>query len=476
MTAAAVVPVLLAGGSGTRLWPLSREQYPKQFLPLLGESSLLVQTLQRVRRLSGLQPPLVVAAEAHRFIVAEQLRQAGVSGATILLEPVARNTAAAIAAASHWVQQQHGAQARLLVLPADQAIADSEAFVAAAGEALLQAAAGHIALFGIRPTRAETGFGYIRTGAARGAALAVEAFVEKPARERAERYLAEGGYWWNGGMFVFSAGRMLDELGRLEPELCHHSGEAVAAASPDVDFLRLAAAPFAACRAVSIDVAVMERSPHAVLIPLDAGWDDVGSWRYLASLPAGDAAGNRWQGDVLLEAARDNLVHASSRLVTLLGVSDQVVVETADAVLVAARDQVQDVRRLVERLRGQGRTEALQHPRVHRPWGWYETLALAERYQVKRLQVHPGQRLSLQMHHHRAEHWTVVRGTAEVTCGERVFMLTEDQSTYIPVGTPHRLHNPGKLPLDLIEVQSGAYLGEDDIVRFEDVYGRSGGS
>jgi mannose-1-phosphate guanylyltransferase/mannose-6-phosphate isomerase len=468
-----VLPVLLAGGSGTRLWPLSRELYPKQFLNLVSEHSLLQDTALRAQRIDGALPPLVICGDRHRFLVAEQLRAAGVAKAAIMLEPAARNTAPAAAAAAHFAQAQHGPQTLLLLMAADHAIPDDDAFRAAVGRAAAVAAGRTIVTFGVRPTAPETGFGYMKSGAAMdGGAFAVERFVEKPQRSVAEGYLAEGGYWWNSGMFLFRADHFLELLNKLEPEMDRHAADSVGKAQRDLDFIRLDTEAFSACRSESIDYAVMEKADNVALVPLDAGWDDVGSWTYMDHLPASDSAGNRLRGDVWVEDAADNLVSASGRLVSLVGVSNHIVVETPDAVLVTTRERAQDVKKIVQRLNAAGRSEAQSHSRVYRPWGWYETIALADRFQVKRILVKPGQKLSLQMHHHRAEHWVVVKGTARVTCDDRVSLLSEDQSTYIPLGGKHRLENPGTIPLEIIEVQSGAYLGEDDIVRFEDVYGR----
>ena len=468
-----LLPVLLAGGSGTRLWPLSREQYPKQFLKLLGERTLLQDTALRARGLTHALPPLAICGEAHRFIVAEQLREVGIEGARVMLEPEGRNTAPAAAVAALHAQQQHGPDALVFLMAADHVIPDQTAFAAAVQVACAAAAAGRIVTFGIRPTHAETGFGYIKAGAPlAGGAHEIAAFVEKPVLEKAQAFLREGGYYWNGGMFLFQAGAFLDELQRLEPAMYAAAAASLKQAGSDLDFVRLHGDSFRQCRNDSLDYAVMEKTRSAALVPLDAGWDDVGSWGFLATL-AKDAQGNVARGDVILEEARDNLVHAESRLVTLAGVSGHIVIETQDAVLVTTRDRVQDVKKVVATLKARKRSEAQDHPRVFRPWGSYETVALADGFQVKRIIVKPGQKLSLQMHHHRAEHWIVVKGTARVTCGEKEFLLSEDQSTYIPLGEKHRLENPGKTALELIEVQSGSYLGEDDIVRFDDVYGRA---
>ncbi len=469
-----ILPVLMAGGSGTRLWPLSREQYPKQFLKLLNERSLLQNTALRVSQLEDSAPPLVIGGDAHRFVIAEQMREIGFDQATVMLEPEGRNTAPAAAVAAHYASTHFGPQALVFLLAADQAVENTPAFVAAVEAAAKVAATGKIVTFGIQPTHPETGFGYIKAGsAAEHGSFEVAAFVEKPVLEKAQAFLDEGGYYWNGGMFLFRADVFLDELKRLEPEMYAASLQSWNNAVKDIDFVRLEPTAFKRCRNESIDYAVMEKTANIALVPLDAGWDDVGSWTFLGKLPATDAAGNRVRGDVIVEDSQDNLVHASTRLVSLVGVRDTVVVETEDAVLVAPRERVQEVKKIVQRLKKAKRTEAETSPRVYRPWGSYETVALGDRFQVKRIVVKPGQKLSLQMHHHRAEHWIVVSGTARVYCGEKNFLLTEDQSTYIPLGHTHRLENPGKVPLELIEVQSGAYLGEDDIVRFDDVYGRT---
>ncbi len=468
-----LMPCIMAGGSGTRLWPLSREQYPKQFLNLVEQQSLLQVTARRAGQLASVTPPVVICGEDQRFLVAEQLRAGGFAGATTLIEPAGRNTAPAAACAAHLAISRHGPDALVLLMAADHVIPDEAAFARAVEMACVAAKAGRIVTFGITPTRPETGYGYLRAGAALGdGSLAVAAFIEKPAKEKAEAFLAEGGYYWNGGLFLFRADVMLAELERYESAMAVLAKKAIDHAKADLDFIRLEAESFKACRNESIDYAVMEKTDKAALVPLDAGWDDVGAWTFMDTLPK-DAAGNVQRGDVLIENGARNLVHADSRLVALAGVSDVIVVETKDAVLVTNREHVQDVKKIVASLKKAGRPEAVNHPTVYRPWGSYETISLDERFQVKRIVVKPGQKLSLQMHHHRAEHWIVVKGTAEITVGERVFMLSENQSTYIPLGEKHRLVNPGKVPLELIEVQSGSYLGEDDIVRFDDIYGRS---
>jgi len=466
-----VVPVLLSGGSGTRLWPLSRGGYPKQFLPLTGEKSLLQETWLRVAALPGAAAPIAVCNESHRFMVAEQLREVDAQPAAVVLEPVARNTAPAIAAAA-LVASEGGADPILLVLPSDHLVADSAGFRNAVAAALPAAAAGKLVTFGIVPSGPETGFGYIKAGAGEGV-RPVERFVEKPDRSTAERYVASGEYFWNSGMFLFRASCFLDELGRHAPAMLEQCRKAVAAARRDADFLRLDRGAFEASPSDSIDYAVMEKTSDAAVLPIEVGWSDVGSFSALWEVAERDADGNAHHGDVIAIDCRDTYAHGK-RLMALIGLEDVIVVDTDDALLVAHKDQVQKVKAVVDRLKRDGRGEAELHRKVYRPWGNYDSIDQAERFQVKRITVKPGAQLSLQMHHHRAEHWVVVSGTARVTCDDRVFMLTENQSTYIPLGSRHRLENPGKVPLELIEVQSGSYLGEDDIVRFEDVYGRSG--
>jgi mannose-1-phosphate guanylyltransferase/mannose-6-phosphate isomerase len=470
----AVVPVLLAGGSGTRLWPLSREQYPKQFLSFLGQRTLFQNTALRVGTIDAATPPVVIGSQAHRFLIAEQLREANVAATSILLEPEGRNTVTAAAVAAHFVAEKFGERALILIAAADHAILDEPAFARAVANATEAASDGFIVTFGIKPTRAETGYGYLRVGEVlgTGGACRVDAFVEKPDLETARAYVANGDHYWNGGLFLFACGRFLEELARLEPDTHAHAQKALLEARHDGAFVHLEANAFGRCRNQSIDYAVMEKTDRIALVPLDAGWDDVGCWDFLGRLPASDDAGNRTRGDVLAIDAEGNLAHSSGRLVTLLGVQDHIVIETDDAVLVAPKHRAQDVGQAVQALRREKRAEAESHRRVYRPWGFYEIIALGERFQVKRIQVKPGHKLSLQMHYHRAEHWVIVKGTARVSIADRTFILTENQSTYIPVGNTHRLENAGKLPLELIEVQSGSYLGEDDIVRFSDAYGR----
>lgn len=463
-----LLPVILSGGSGTRLWPLSRESYPKQFLPLVEDISMLQATWRRVAPLAG-RRPIVVANQEHRFMAAEQLREMGAEPSAILLEPVGRNTAPAIAVAALEAMRD-GDDALLLVLPSDHVIRDEAAFHAVVQAALPAAREGRLVTFGIVPTAPETGYGYIQAAAGEGV-RAVAQFVEKPDRQTAERYLASGAYFWNSGMFLFRASRYLQELQRWQPAMLAACRQALDEARRDTDFVRLQAERFATCPSDSIDYAVMEKTDAAAVIALDAGWNDVGSWAALWEATPQDAEGNAHHGDVIALNCRNTYAHAS-RLVAMIGLDDVVVVDTDDALLIAHRDQVQQVKDVVGKIKGSGRTHAVTHRKVYRPWGAYDSIDNGERFQVKRITVKPGGALSLQMHHHRAEHWIVVSGTAKVTRGDETILLAENQSTYIPLGVVHRLENPGRLPLELIEVQSGSYLGEDDIVRFEDVYGR----
>jgi mannose-1-phosphate guanylyltransferase/mannose-6-phosphate isomerase len=465
-----LVPVLLSGGSGTRLWPASRESHPKQFLPLFGEHSLLQLTWLRLKGLTS-AAPLIVANEEHRFLVAEQMRALGAQPAAIILEPVARNTAPAIAAAA-LAAMAGGDDPLLLVLPSDHLIKNEAGFRHAISAALAAAEAGGLITFGIVPDAPETGFGYIKATPGQGV-RSVERFVEKPDLATAAQYVASGEYFWNSGMFLFRASSYLAELEKNQPLMVSQCREAMAQAKRDADFLRLDKAAFAACPSDSIDYAVMEKTAHAKVLPLDVGWNDVGSWTALWQVSTQDEHGNAHRGDVVAVDCHNTLVHSERRLTALLGVDDLIVVDTDDALLVAHRDKVQQVKDLVARLKRDGRSQTNLHRKVYRPWGSYDGIDSGERFQVKRIIVKPGAALSLQMHHHRAEHWIIVSGTARVTCGENVFTLSENQSTYIPLGSKHRLENPGKMPLELIEVQSGSYLGEDDIVRFEDVYGRN---
>ncbi|KOQ64295.1 mannose-1-phosphate guanylyltransferase/mannose-6-phosphate isomerase [Stenotrophomonas maltophilia] len=464
-----IQPVILSGGSGTRLWPLSREAYPKQFLPLASEQTMLQATWQRVAPIAA-RGPLVIANEEHRFVAAEQLQQVGAEPAAIILEPVGRNTAPAIAVAALEATRD-GGDALLLVLPSDHVINNETAFRSAVQAAAAAAEAGKLVTFGIVPTGPETGYGYIKAADGQGL-RAVERFVEKPDLGTATRYVSSGQYYWNSGMFLFKASRYLQELERFQPAMLAGSRQAWQQARRDADFTRLDKEAFTAVPSDSIDYAVMEKTADAVVIPLDAGWNDVGSWTALRDVSQQDGDGNAHQGDVIAIDCRNTYAYAQ-RLVALVGLDDVVVVETDDAVLVGKADRMQEVKTVVAQLKAEGRSEATWHRKVYRPWGAYDSIDNGERFQVKRITVKPGGTLSLQMHHHRAEHWIVVSGTAEVTRGDEVILLSENQSTYIPLGVTHRLRNPGKLPLELIEVQSGSYLGEDDIVRFEDTYGRS---
>jgi len=473
-----LVPVILSGGAGTRLWPLSRELHPKQLLALVGERTMLQQTVLRLDGL-GAASPVVVCNEAHRFLVAEQLRQLGVEPKATLLEPFGRNTAPAIALAAHAALNAFsgGEDAEdpvLLVLPADHVIRDVPAFQRAIRTALPAAEQGRLVTLGVIPRSPETGYGYIRRGEAEDGVFRVAQFVEKPTLERAQAFLQSGEYYWNSGMFMFRARRYLDELERHAPKIAQVCRETFESARRDLDFTRIDARIFERCPSDSIDYAVMEKTSDAVVVPLDAGWSDVGSWSALHEASDPDGHGNVTHGDVLVEDTSGCYLYSESRLVAAVGLRDHVVVETKDAVLVAPRDRVQDVRKLVSRLKELGRYEHSLHREVFRPWGSYDSIDSGPRFQVKSLKVKPGASMSLQLHHHRAEHWVVVSGTARITRGDEVFLLEENQSTYIPIGVKHRIENPGKIPLHIVEVQSGSYLGEDDIVRFEDRYGREG--
>jgi mannose-1-phosphate guanylyltransferase/mannose-6-phosphate isomerase len=469
MIVAQLQPVLLSGGSGTRLWPLSREAYPKQFLPLAGQDTMLQATWRRVAALAD-AAPIVVAGEEHRFLVAEQLRLVGAPTPAIVLEPVGRNTAPAIAAAALQATTD-GGDPLLLVLPSDHVVADAEAFRAAVRVASAAAESGALVTFGIVPNVPETGFGYIQAEAGEGVRKVLR-FVEKPDAATAQAYLDAGGYYWNSGMFLFRASRYLAELERLRPDILEATRAAFAAARRDGDFIRLDKDAFSGCPSQSIDYAVMEDTDAAMVLPVDIGWNDVGSWSALWDVAERDADGNAHHGDVIAVDSRNSYAYAR-RLVALVGVDDVVVVETDDAVLVARKDKVQAVKEVVARLKQEQRSQAALHREVHRPWGSYDSVDHGARFQVKRIKVKPGAQLSLQSHTQRAEHWIVVSGTARVTRDNDVFELHANQSTYIPIGAKHRLENPGSEVLELIEVQSGDYLGEDDIVRYEDVYGRS---
>lgn len=475
MTDSHLMPVILSGGSGSRLWPLSRSMRPKQFLGVTEDASLFQLTLKRLKGITaGAMRPIVVANNDHRFLVGEQCREAGVEPHSIVLEPVARNTAPAIAAAA-LAAQADGADPVLLVLPSDHVFASVPAFHHAVRVGLTAAEGGAMVTFGIVPTHAETGYGYVKASQAldANAAVPVQQFVEKPDLATAQRYLEDGSYTWNSGMFMFKASVFLEELAKTNPVMLQACQAAWTKAQKDLEFVRLDKDAFASSPSDSVDYAVMEKTSKAVVVPLDAGWNDVGAWSAVWQVLPQDAQGNAARGDVLLEGATNSYVHADSRLVALIGVDDLVVIETSDAVLVAHKDKAQDVKKVVDRLKSQKRPEADLHREVFRPWGSYDSVDSGTRFQVKRITVKPGAKLSLQMHHHRAEHWVVVSGTASVRLGDAVKLVTENESVYIPVGVTHSLENPGKVPLHLIEVQSGSYLGEDDIVRFEDLYGRA---
>lgn len=476
-----IQPVVLSGGSGTRLWPLSREKYPKQLLPLVGEDSLLQATVRRVEGLAGasLAAPMVVCNEEYRFVIAEQLRLMGKPG-LLVLEPAGRNTAPALTLAALAASREQ-ADPVLLVMPADHVILDTAQFQSAVRQGAELAQGGAVVTFGISPDTPETGYGYIQAGADfAGSARLISRFVEKPDLATAQAYLAEGSYLWNSGIFMMRASSWLAAIGQCRADILAACQAAWAKGSTDGEFFRVGKAEFAQCPSDSIDYAVMERLtsvgasglPKGVVIPLSAGWSDVGAWDALWKVLPKDTQGNVSQGDVLLHDSQGTLALSEGRLIACVGVRDLVVVETPDAVLVAHKDRTQDVKKIVDQLKASGRAEGQIHRKVFRPWGWYDSIDAGARFQVKRIVVKPGGTLSLQMHHHRAEHWIVVSGTAKVTKGEDTFLVSENESTYIPLGTTHRLENPGRVPLEMIEVQSGAYLGEDDIVRFEDVYGR----
>ena len=485
-----ITPVILCGGSGTRLWPLSRTGFPKQFLCLTGNESLFQQAAQRLACLGqdGIQvaAPFIVSGEDHRFLASEQLREVGIPLGAALLEPTGRNTAPALTLAA-LAATENGQDPVLVVTPADQTIADGPAFNVAVQQAIAQAAEGNIVILGVTPDKPETGYGYIKTArhceersdAAIQLPITVQAFIEKPNQSTAEAYIKEGSYFWNAGMFVLRASVWLKALQTFRPDIFTACQAAWAAKKQDAQFIRPGKEEFAAIPAESVDYAVMEHCPGSAfsiqMVPLDAGWSDLGAWDAVWNVLPKDAQGNAHTGDVLTTDSHNTLVHASSRLVALVGVSDLVVVETADAVLVSSKSGSQEVKHIVAQLQSTKREEQTLHRKVHRPWGWYDSIDEGGRFKVKRIQVKPKASLSLQKHHHRAEHWIVVTGTAEITNGDKVLTLTENQSTYIPLGEVHRLANPGSIPLEIIEVQSGSYLGEDDIVRFEDTYGRATG-
>lgn len=466
-----IIPIIMAGGSGTRLWPLSRSLYPKQFLSLINENSLLQETLKRLDGLNCL-PPVIVSNNEHRFIVAEQLRQFGVDDFQIILEPVGRNTAPAVALAALKSLELHGDH-HMLVLAADHAIQDIEAFHAAVLAAEQESVDNKLVTFGIVPTKPETGYGYIKKGEqVKNSVFKVNSFVEKPDLETAKNYLEQKCYLWNSGMFMFKASVYLDELKKFRPDILAACKESLSSASTDLDFIRLNSDVFAECPDESIDYAVMEKTQDCVVIPLDADWSDIGSWTSLWEISEKDEHENVSHGDVINYNSRNNYIYSEGSLISPVGVNNLIIVQTKDALLVAQQDNVQDIKKIVEILKKQKRSEHISHREVYRPWGRYDSVERGDRYQVKRITVKPGECLSTQMHHHRAEHWVVVAGTAKVTCGERTFFVTENESTFIPIGTVHTLENPGKIPLEVIEIQSGVYLGDDDIVRLSDKYGR----
>ena len=465
-----MIPVILSGGSGTRLWPLSRRHYPKQFLPLVSSHTMIQETLLRLTGIAGLQAPIAVCNEDHRFMMAEQLRQIDVNPSAIILEPLGRNTAPAVALAALRASSEDDV---LLVLPADHVIENIQVFQQAVNQAKVLAEQGFLVTFGIVPTEPETGYGYIkRSTEAVEAAYKVASFVEKPNLETAKSYLDSGDYYWNSGMFAFTAGSFLKELEKFNPDMLEKCQLALKSAKVDMDFVRLDKEIFASCPSDSIDYAVMEKTAKAVVIPMDAAWNDVGSWSALWDVTAKDSSGNAIMGDVFTVNTHNSFIHAHSKLVTVVGLDNVIVVETDDAVMIAAKDKVQDVKDIVDQLKAQSRSEADIHRKAYRPWGHYDLVDTGERHQTKRIVVKPGAKLSLQKHHHRAEHWVVVKGTALITKGDEQILISENESTYIPLGVVHCLENPGVIPLEIVEVQSGSYLGEDDIIRFNDQYGR----
>lgn len=469
-----MIPVILSGGSGSRLWPLSRKQYPKQFLALTGDHTLFQQTLERLV-FEGMEPPVVVSNQEHRFIVQEQLEALNLKTQSILLEPFGRNTAPAVAIAAMKLLAE-GRDELLLILPADHVIDDQRAFQRALALATNAAEKGEMVLFGIPANRPETGYGYIKAGDERGlpdGVIRVERFIEKPDEVRAQQFVEDGGYFWNSGMFLFRASRFLEELKKHDADIYDTCLLALERSQHDGDLISIDAATFECCPDNSIDYAVMEKTRRACVVPLSAGWNDVGSWSSIWEVHDKDDDGNVTMGDVMVHDSNNCLVHGNGKLVSVIGLEDIVVVETKDAMMIAHKDRVQDVKKVVNQLDAAGRSETQNHCQVYRPWGSYDSVDMGGRFQVKHISVKPGARLSLQMHHHRAEHWIVVSGTAQVTCDDKTFLLTENQSTYIPIASVHRLANPGKIPLEIIEVQSGSYLGEDDIERLEDVYGRT---
>ena len=471
-----IIPVILAGGSGTRLWPLSRKHYPKQLLKLFGDKTMLQQTLLRLQGVPNLAPPIVVCNDEHRFMVAEQLHDIGQKNSSIILEPIARNTAPALALAALHARSL-GENPTLLVLSADHMIRDVAVFQEAVADAINAAQLGHLATFGVQPTCPETGYGYIKTlndfGGKNTAFFPVAKFVEKPDLATAEQYLAEGCYYWNSGMFVFQAEVFLRELQAQSPDVVVAAEQAKVRAVQDLDFIRVDKEAFAQAPNISIDYALMEKSKNVVCVPLDAGWNDVGDWKSFWDLSDKDGSGNSLLGDSIDIGSTNTLVFSQDKLVATLGVNNLMIINTPDAVLVADKSQAQQVKSIITEIEKQSRSEHLQHREIYRPWGCYDAIDTGDRYQVNRIRVKPGGSLSLQVHHHRAEHWIVVKGTALVQKGDETILLSENESTYIPVGTKHRLSNPGKIPLEIVEVQSGPYLEDDDVIRYEDSYGRS---
>jgi len=468
-----IIPVILSGGSGTRLWPLSRAMRPKQLLSMVSNHTMIQDTVTRLSGISELAEPIIVCNEEHRFTIAEQMREINVNPSAIILEPFGRNTAPAVAISALESQKSENDPV-LLVLPADHVIGNINAFHAAVNKGYLAALDDKLVTFGIVPDAPETGYGYIKSGPelSNEGVFSVDRFVEKPDTVTAEKYISEGDFFWNSGMFMFKASVYLKELSSHNKDMYNSSIESLSTAAVDMDFIRLNKEVFEKCPSDSIDYAVMEKTSSAAVIPVEMEWNDIGSWSALWAVGDSDVDGNVTHGDVVLEDTKGSYIHADSRLVTTVGLNDHVVVETADAVLVAHRDKAQNVKHIVEKLKASNRDEAIIHNKAYRPWGAYECIDYDSRFQVKRITVNVGARLSLQLHHHRAEHWIIVQGTARVTCGDKEFLMSENESTYIPLGEKHRLENTGKIPLELIEVQTGSYLGEDDIVRFDDVYGR----
>lgn len=468
-----IFPVILSGGSGTRLWPLSRQGYPKQFLPLFDNESLFQKTLLRLNDLDA-ENPVVVCNDEHRFLIAEQALEIQQSLTSIMLEPLPRNTAPAIALAAFLLKQKGHEEDVMLALPSDHIITNQEVFLSAVKTAQQAASKGKLVTFGIVPTHPETGYGYIKaTVSESNGTFDVERFVEKPSLDVAKQYLNHGSYYWNSGMFMLKVSSFLEELKQFEPEMYRYCEQAVSLAKQDLDFCRVDTSAFEKCPSNSIDYAVMEKTSNAVIIPLEAGWSDVGAWPAVWELLDKDNQGNAGHGDFVTHLSKNNYVHSANRLVTLLGVENLMVIETSDAILVADKDKAQEVKHIVDHLKSNDRSEATTHRKVYRPWGAYDSVDHGQRFQVKHITVKPGQKLSLQLHHHRSEHWVIVSGTAKVRIGDETKMVSENESVYIPIGTVHSLENPGKLPLELIEVQTGSYFGEDDIIRLEDRYGRT---